>query len=89
MKSLPSRVFQQWRRAWYRWRGERVVLITFWPGDYRLGDDHTVAGRRYRITRYVRATQQDTRFFEVWGQALDAASAIPSSVLVQTDTVRP
>jgi hypothetical protein len=77
MHDYPHRVFQHWRRTWYRWHGERRLLTTFWPADYQRGATYLVAGRRYRITRYLRATHLDRRFFEVWGHATAVVPAVP------------
>jgi hypothetical protein len=57
------------RRIWYQQRGEQPLLLTFWPQEYRRGNCYTLAGQRYRITRYVHA--EDYRFFEVWGRAVE------------------
>ena len=56
---------QHWRRAWWRWQGERPLLTTFWPQDYKRGTNYHLGDHVYRITRYARAV--DPRFFEVWG----------------------
>ena len=55
-------------RAWRRWQGEKILLTTFWPNDYRRGALVKIDGRCYRVTRYFHA--DDPRFFEVWGKAL-------------------
>lgn len=51
-------------------RGEKMILVAFWPHDYALGQVYTVGGDQYRITRYIRS--QDQRFFEVWGTLVAA-----------------
>jgi hypothetical protein len=66
MGKRPFTIQSLLRRIWYRARGEQVVLITFWPGDYRRNQVYTINGRDYRITRYMRAAE--VRFFEVWGR---------------------
>jgi hypothetical protein len=64
-------VFGQLLRPWWRFHGEHPLLTTFWPQDYRRGSDYELHGRRYRITRYVRALG-NPRFFEVWGKEVPA-----------------
>ncbi len=59
------------REDWWRSQGERPLVTTFWPQDYQQRTTHTINGRRYHVTRYVRAA--DPRFFEVWGRPLDRA----------------
>ena len=66
---MPQRtygLYERIRRCWYRLRGERPLLITFWPQDYPRGTSYQVDGTNYQITRYFHAA--DYRFFEVWGR---------------------
>ena len=56
------------RRAWWKWRGDEPVAVTFWPRDYPLGAAYSVNGRRYHITRYTRSAE-NPRVFDVWGRA--------------------
>ncbi len=63
---MKQRLFSlvDWTRRHYRHaRGERVLLITFWPQDYRRGTVYPVSHPTYRITRYVHAADQ--HLFEV------------------------
>ena len=64
------------RRIWYRLRGERPLLTTFWPQDYQRGATYQIAGQVYRITRYFHA--QDYRFYEVWGHPVPASVSKPA-----------
>ncbi len=61
-------VFEQVRRRYCYLRGERLLLTTFWPQDYRRGTVYTLNNGTYRITRYFHAT--DDRFFEVWAEPI-------------------
>ena len=61
----------QLRQQWWRYRGERPLLVTFWPQDFRRHSTHPLDGQHYQITRYVRAS--DPRFFEVWGRFVEEA----------------
>jgi hypothetical protein len=60
------------RRMWWRWHGERSLVLVFSPHDDQRGQVYEVDGQRYRITRYVRAT--DPRCFEVWGSRIGGDS---------------
>jgi hypothetical protein len=71
MKQHGVSMFDRIRRHYYHLRGERVLLTTFWPQDYRRGTVYPVNHPTYRITRYTHATDQ--RMFEVWGQPLAQA----------------
>ena len=66
------------RRLLCKCRGEELLLVAFWPRDYALHKVYTVGGQEYRITRYLRATDQ--RFFEVWGKAATARVGAPLQV---------
>ncbi len=72
MKQRFEFMFDLARRHYYR-RGERVLLITFWPQDYRRGTVYPANRPTYRITRYTHAADQ--RLFEVWGQPLAQADS--------------
>jgi hypothetical protein len=64
---LLSMIDRLRRRSWHR-QGQRMLLTTFWPQDYRRGAVYPANCPTYRITRYVHAA--DHRLFEVWGQPL-------------------
>jgi hypothetical protein len=68
MHRRPLSIFQVICRGWWRLQGERPLIITFWPSDYRRGSIHEIEGQNYYITRYFRAI--DGRFFEVWGRRI-------------------
>lgn len=55
------------KRWWLRWRGERVLFVTFWPQDYRINTVILVEGQKYIVRAYVRLSHQ----FEVWGHQLN------------------
>lgn len=55
-------------------RVEGPLLTTFWANDYKRGQEYTIEGRTYRITRYVRAA--DPRFFDVWGYEVQPATTL-------------
>ena len=57
------------RRAWWQWKGERSLLVVFWPRDYKQGEVYQIDGHFYRVTRYFHA--HDYRFYEVWGSEVD------------------
>ena len=63
------RLSERVRRLWWRWHGERALLIVFWPRDYQQGKVYEIDGRFYRITRYFHAS--DYRFYEVWGTEVE------------------
>lgn len=67
MQQKKLGIVKQFRRGWYRIKGEQELLVTFWPNDYRRGATYGVNGQEYEITRYVRTA--DPRYFEVWGSA--------------------
>ncbi len=68
MKQHFVSMFDRTRRHYRHSRGERMLLTTFWPQDYRRGSVYPVNQSTYRITRYVPAADQ--HMFEVWGQPL-------------------
>ena len=73
MKQHGVSMFDRIRRHYYHRRGERVLVTTFWPQDYRRGTVYAVNRATYRITHYTHAA--DECVFEVWGQPLAQADA--------------
>ena len=73
-------------RVWYQLHGERRLLTTFWPQDYRPGATYTLDGQTYRITRYRHAA--DYRFYEIWGVVIPA-SAPDRQISVSGETGHP
>ena len=63
------------KRAWWRWRGEHLLLTTFWPQDYPCKTIQVLNGSPFIITHYVRSSAQP-HFFEVWGQPQKRAVAL-------------
>ncbi len=59
-----------------RQQDERVLLTTFWPGDYRREAVSTLDGSHYRVTRVSRSVA-DPRFFEVWGKVVTQGEVHP------------
>ncbi len=81
---LLSMIDRLRRRSWHR-QGQRMLLTTFWPQDYRRGAVYPVNRPTYRITRYTRAADQ--RLFEVWGRPLTPSGPDRSPrLLVPTST---
>ena len=86
MKQHGVSMFDRIRWHYYHRRGERVLLTTFWPQDYRRGTVYAVNRATYRITHYTHAA--DECVFEVWGQPLaqaDSGRSLPHPVPASTN----
>jgi hypothetical protein len=66
MSTHRSSARSRLRRFWYHLRGERAILTTFWPQDYRRRELYMLGSQGFQITRYLRAA--DPGFYEVWGR---------------------
>jgi hypothetical protein len=65
---------RRYRGGWWRLQGERMLLTTFWPQDYRWGTTYRIGEQDYQIRRYVRG--DDPRYFEVWGRVVSQVALV-------------
>ena len=86
MNGRPLHPIDRLRRAFWRWRGEQRLLITYWPNDYCVGTNCSVDDRSFRVTRYARTA--DREFYEVWGRELPGSTAAVQAQRAESDPDR-
>ena len=67
-------IVAKYRRAWWRRRGEHLIVTTVGrPTSYRRGSYCWNGSHCYQITRAVRAA--DPQCFEVWGREVQRCTS--------------
>lgn len=80
-----SRLITQLRRALLEVNGEKPLVKTMWPSDYRCGSVYSIKGQAYSITRYMRVADQQV--VEVWGRAIDTVARPVQHDVIQRSTL--